>query len=73
MMLSFETLTRFYRIHWQSDLFGQIDIICEWGGKLNYRRGQKRYCFKTELEAQQHIYQICRKRFRRGYQMTEQS
>jgi len=66
-MILFETQARYYAIEVQPDLFGGVTIVCQWGGKLNRRRGRKVYFAQNLTEADSLIKRISQRRKNHGY------
>ena len=69
-MLCFETHTRYYTVHIQRDLFEGVTVICQWGGKLNARKGRKLYHVATEEALEALLKKLQARRKQHGYYTT---
>ena len=63
----FQTMSRYYTIQMQKDLFGDSVIVCCWGSKLSKHGGCKTIPAGTEEDAKEIIGQIAKRREAHGY------
>ena len=67
MKLRFKTAIRYYTLTIQPDLLGEYDIICQWGGLYNHRRGCKIYHVCSETQIDSLLSKIKQRRKSHGY------
>ena len=63
----FQTLSRYYTIQMQQDLFGCLVVVCCWGSKFSKQGGCKTIPAETEEGADKIIRQITKRREAHGY------
>ncbi len=65
-----ENRNRFYLLSWQQTLDGSAALVCTWG-RLGTQGRSRILCAADQLDAQDIVARIIRRRLQRGYQVIE--
>jgi len=67
MIISWSKDNRFYNVQLQANLFGNMSVICSWGGIDSKRCGYKIIFCNNELDVENTLQIIKKRREARGY------
>lgn len=71
MQLTWSKDHRFYNVQLQANLFGGISVFCSWGSTDNKRGSYKIIYCDNELDAENTLHTIKKRRKARGYKIID--